>query len=603
MSEFECRPPSPVEITRRDDGVVLMRSLASMPHVRQSLPHLFDEIATTFPDRVFIRQRPSSGSRWRELRYGEARRAVYGLAQWLIDQGFGEGDALAILSPASIEHAIVSLAAQAAGMAAAPISPAYSLLSRDHLKLRTCLRNAGARLVYVDDTGPYAAALGAVAQDKLPIIAARFDTGFAGLDFARLTETTPRGDVTMRMARIGHDTIARIMHTSGSTGAPKATPQTQANMVVTIAQSEAVGILEFGGEEVQHLEAMPFHHIMAGNFNFNNVLRVGGAITIDEGKPTPDLFVHTIANLRDVSPHFFITVPLGYAMLCGAMEADPTLRAAFFRNMRYLGFGGASLPSSLQDRLDALSRQETGRALPIFSFYGATEYLFGALRHWPSVRPDIIGLPLPAVELKLSPHLDAYALSLKTPTMMPRSGYLGATDASDALFDAENYFQTGDLVRFADDARPEDGIVFGGRLADDFKLSSGTFVLVNALRGDLLADLAPGVREIVICGSDQTCIGALVWPTPDAAKDPEGLRHELAKRLAAFNERQSGSSRRIARALVMLEPLSIDDHELTDKGTASPRAVTRRRAADVERLFALHPDGEVIDLAHLRTPA
>jgi feruloyl-CoA synthase len=593
---FPFREPSAVAIEGFPGGVKTMRSLLPLPTPRRSLPHLFDEISTAFPDRIFIRQRPASGRPWRDLSYADARRAVYGVAQWLIDRGYGEGDSVGILSPASIEHAIVALGAQCAGMAAAPLSPAYALLSRDHVKLRTCLRNAGARIVFVDDPTTYQAALASLAADRMPVMAARPPRDGRILDFHAIADTAPRGDVTARMAALHHGSIARIMHTSGSTGAPKATPQTQANMVVTVAQSEAVGILDFGGAVVQHLEAMPFHHIMAGNFNFNNVLRVAGAISIDEGKPTPELFAHTIANLREVSPHFFITVPLGYAMLCDAMERDQSLRQSFFRNMQYLGFGGAALPAALQDRLNALARAETGAALPIFSFYGATEYLFGALRHWPSPRADIIGLPLPAVELKMTPYLDAYELAVKTPTMMPRTGYLGAPGAADALFDADGWYRTGDLVRFADDSRPETGIVFSGRIADDFKLSSGTFVLANTLRADALAATAPLAREIVICGDNRAHVGALVWLTPDAARDSDQARQMLEDRLRAFNALQTGSSRTIARAIIMREPLSIDDHELTDKGTASARTVVRRRAADVERLFAVEPDGEVICL-------
>lgn len=579
-----CWHPSPgVQIEPRDDGSAILRSPLALPPARRSLPHLFDEAANTHPQRVFIRQRVSPGGAWREISYGEAQRASLGLAQWLIDQGLRAGDSLAVLSPASIAHAIIAVGAQRAGVAVAPISPAYSLLSNDHVKLRGCLASAGAHFAFADDPVRYAPALSAIGRDGVAPITPKGASGGI-LSLAEIVATAPGPQVAARMAEITSATIARIMHTAGSTGAPKATPQSQANLTVTVAQMAAVGLLDFGDEAIQHLEAMPFHHIMAGNFNFNNVIAVAGTISLDDGKPTPELFGQTLANLREVSPHFYITVPLGYAMLCDAMEADASLRAAFFRNLRYMGFGGASMPAALQARLEALGRRARGEPLPLFSFYGATEYLFGALRHWPAARADIIGLPLPGAELKLVPQQAKYELRISTPTLMPRSGYLGAPETSADLFDEDGYFRTGDLVEFANAADPAEGLLFAGRLADDFKLSSGTFVLVNALRLELLAACAPWLREAVICGVNEDAVGALLWADP-AAGDPASLRATAEAAIRAFNARQTGSARRIGAAMLMAEPLSFDAHELTDKGNASARIVRERRADDVGRLF------------------
>jgi feruloyl-CoA synthase len=585
------RPSPGVLIDRRDDGSAILRSPLELPPPRRSLPHLFDEAASAHPDRVFVRQRQQPGEPWREISYAAAQRASQALAQWLIDQGLGEGDSLAVLSPASIEHAIIALGALRAGVAVAPVSPAYSLLSSDHVKLRACLANARARFAFADDAARYGRALSAIGEDGVRVITPTGAPGRAA-SFEEIVATAPGPEVAARMAAIRPETIARIMHTAGSTGAPKATPQSQANLMVTVAQMEAVGLLDFGGEAIHHLEAMPFHHIMAGNFNFANVIAAAGTISLDEGKPTPELFHHTLANLREVSPHFYITVPLGYAMLCDAMEADAGLRAAFFRNLRYMGFGGASMPSALQARLEALTLRERGEPLPLFSFYGATEYLFGALRHWPAARADIIGLPLPGAQLKLVPQQGKYELRVSSPTMMPRSGYLGAPEAAAGLFDEEGFFRTGDLVEFADPDDPAEGLLFAGRLADDFKLSSGTFVLVNALRLDLLAACSPWLREVVICGADEDVVGVLLWADPAASHDLANLRRTAEAAIRAFNARQTGSARRIGAALLMAEPLSFDAHELTDKGNASPRVVRERRAADVARLFerAGHPD-------------
>ena len=345
---------------------------------------------------------------------------------------------------------------------------------------------------------------------------------------------------------------------------------------------EALGLLDFGDEAPQHLEAMPFSHIMAGNFNFNNIVRAAGTMHLDDGKPIPALFAQTIANLREVSPHFFITVPLGYAMLCDAMEADDALRDSFFKNLRYLGFGGAMLPESVQARLLALSRAARGFEMPVFAFYGATEYLFGTLKYWPGGRTDVIGLPPPGTTLKLRPVDTRYELLVSAPTLMPRTGYLEDPAASALAFDDEGFFRSGDAVTFANPARPELGLVFAGRIADDFKLSSGTFVGVNRLRADLIDACEPVLKEAVICGLNQDWVSALVWLD---ARQPDA-RERLRAKVSAFNQANANSSRRIGSLLVVDEPLSFDLGELTDKGNVSPNVVRARHAADIERLYA-----------------
>ncbi|MEO8296501.1 MAG: AMP-binding protein [Burkholderiales bacterium] len=607
----QVRTPAPsVEVTRRDDGSILLRSGIPLAPVRPSLPHLFDDAATAHPDRVFMRQRMAPGGAWREITYGQAARDSRAVAQWLLNQGAKPGDAVAVLSGNSLEHAVLSIGAQRVRVAVAPMSAGYSLMSTDHAKLKGCVARSGARFAFVDNVAPYAKALAALAPMGLRVIAVAGQAeGIETVPYAELVATEPTAAVEREMAAITHDTVARIMFTSGSTGTPKATPQTQANLTITVAQARSLGILDFGGEAPQHIEAMPFSHIMAGNFNLNNVIGAGGTIHLDDGKPIPALFAQTIANLREVSPHFYITVPLGYTMLCDAMEKDDALRDSFFKNLVYMGFGGAMLSDALVERLDALALKARGEKVPMYTFYGATEYLFGALRYWVTPRMDIIGLPLPDTDLKLVPDGAHYELRVKGRTLLPRSGYLGDAQASEALFDEEGFFRTGDAVRFADPANPIEGIVFSSRVAEDFKLTSGTYVAVNALRLDLMAAGDPLLREAVICGLNRDGVGALLWLndvgvravlgeavaalTNEQLASDERVVALLRDRIASFNAANPSGARAIRRAVLMAAPLTYDSGELTDKGTASQRVVRERRSADVEQLFA-QPAGPAV---------
>jgi len=590
--EFASPPPPNVTLDRRDDGSIILSSPLPLGPVPQSLAHVFDAQAERAPDAIFMRQR-SAGCGWRSIRYDDARRAADGLAQWLIDQGLGRGDVVSFLSEPSIEHGIAAIGVQRSGAAIAPVSVAYSLMSNDHAQLRQCVSVVGAKVVIVDDAVRYAAALRALAPHGVTIVAVSGKVdGLAIIPWAEVIATVPRHEVTERMQAIRPDHIARIIYTSGSTGSPKATPQPHANLSITIAQNRALGLLDFGDDPPQILEAMPFSHIMAGNFNFNNTIAAGGTVWIDDGKPTPELFAKTIANLRDVAPSYFITVPLGYTMLCQALEADPGLSRHFFSRLKFLGFGGAVLAEDIRDRLVALSVAARGKAVPIFSFYGATEYLFGTLKYWTEGGTDIIGLPLPATDLKLVPFDGRYEMRVKGPTLMPQTGYIGAPDASASLFDEEGYFHTGDAVRFADPDDPRAGLVFAGRLSEDFKLDSGTYVTVEPLRLALLAACGEHVSEAVICGLNRPYPSALLWlKCPGEAAD---ARPKIEAAIRELNRTQSGTARRVGAALIVHEPPSFEAGEVTVKGNVAQRVVRERRAGDVARLYSDAPDASVM---------
>lgn len=613
-------PLPSVRVERRADGSMIARSLLTLPPAAQSLPHLFEESALAHPQRVFMRQRTVPSGEWVAMKYGEALDRVRSIAQWFLDRGARKGEVLAILSGPSIQHSLMMLGAQMCGMAVAPLSAPYSLASRDHAKLRRCIAQCGASYVFADDGRAFGGAFSAMAGDnpQLCFIAnGETSVGFDVIPMQSLLQTVPTPAVATAMNELTHESVARLMFTSGSTGSPKAVPQRQACLVVTVAQCEALGLLDFDGVGPQHLEAMPFSHIMAGNFNFNNVVRAAGTIHIDDGKPTPQLFHHTLANLREVSPHFFITVPVGFAMLCDVMEADPELRDKFFENLRYLGFGGAVMSDHVHARLQALAQRARGEFVPIYSFYGATEYLFGSMQYWGSERTDVIGLPVPGTQLKLTPLDGKFELCVRGPTLMSKSGYVGASTPADQLFDEEGFFRTGDAVKWFDAQRPEMGLVFDGRIAEDFKLSSGTWVSVAALRTDIVSACDPLVREAVICGLNREWLSLLLWLNETAVRKYLGaegdtlsgtqlaahprVRRALKEAIEKHNTANPGSARRIKRALIITEPLSYDAGEVTDKGNANQHVVRTRRAVEVTRLcepFAVPP----LDLLDMESP-
>jgi len=339
----------------------------------------------------------------------------------------------------------------------------------------------------------------------------------------------------------------------------------------------------------QSLEWMPWSHISAGNIGFNGVLWAGGTVHIDEGKPIPGLFETTIKNLYEVSPIVFGSAPVAFGMLVEAMERDEALRASFFKNLRIMGYGGATLSNDVYTRMQALAVAETGHRIPLTTMYGATETQGITVVHWPTERVGLIGLPLPGITLKLVPNGSKLEVRVKGPTVT--RGYHNDPGKTAAAFDEEGFYKLGDAARFIDPEDPTQGLVFDGRVTEDFKLDSGTWVSVGTLRPDLVAACSPYVFDAVIAGQDKPFAGALIWPSPAAlaglGADPLGkLAAILAERLRTFNATAGGSSRRIGRFTIMTEPPSIDAGEITDKGYVNQRATLERRHALVDALYA-----------------
>lgn len=589
------KPPK-ITVKRTDDGTFYISSDYSLPEMKRSVPHILEERAALHPDRNFIAERDAAGE-WRYITYGEANAKADAVASALLARGLGQSAPLMILSGNSIAHAVMALGAMKAGVPVAPVSVPYSLMSSDFSKLRHVVALTKPKMIFADHGDLYAKALAAVGEGAEIVTQTGSIPGATPYDELLKTNASP--DVRASMEKIGHDTVAKYLFTSGSTGMPKGVIQTHRMMMAQIAAAEALRSEEPDPNEIpQSLEWMPWNHISAGNIGFNGNMNAGGTVYLDAGKPVPGMFEQTIRNLREVSPRVFGSAPVAFAMLADAMERDTELRASFFRNLEYMGYGGATLSSDIYDRMQALAVAETGYRLPLTTMYGATETQGITVVHWVTERVGLVGLPVPGITLKLVPNGAKLEVRVKGPTVTP--GYLNDPKKTADAFDDEGFYSLGDAAKFLDETKPELGLVFDGRVTEDFKLSSGTWVSTGTLRADVVAACTPLVQDAVVCGLDKPYIALLAWPNiaaarklaglPDDAAPQDAISHpkvaeHLRTALQKHNKSGGGSSTRIARIHLMLEPPSIDGHEITDKGYVNQAATAARRAHLVERLY------------------
>ena len=595
-----------VTVDRRADGSILVRSNHAPGEGPRSIAHLLHDKAKAHPDRPWMKQREPGHGPWRQVTYGEALRAAEGIAQSLLDRGLTGADSVMVLSSNSIEHALVMLGCYTAGVPVAPISPAYSLISSDHAKLRHCAAVVRPKVVFAQSGAMFERAFQTLREVDPGLVFVTADgEGEGAVPLSDLLATEPTAAVEAAREALGHATVAKYLFTSGSTGMPKGVPQTFGMMSATIAGGEGLRAEEADPDVIpQSLEWMPWSHISAGNIGFNGVLWAGGTVHLDEGKPIPGMFETTIKNLYEVSPMVFGSAPIAFGMLAEAMERDPVLRASFFKNLRYMGYGGATLSNDVNERLQALAIAETGQRIPLTTMYGATETQGVTVTHWATEQVGLVGLPVPGVTIKLVPNGTKYEVRVKGPTVT--TGYHNDPDKTAAAFDEEGFYKLGDAARFLDDNDPAQGMVFDGRVTEDFKLDSGTWVSVGTLRPDLVAACSPWVMDAVICGQDKPFIGALFWPSmagmqtlaADAGPGTpmEKLTALLSEKLAAFNATAGGSSRRIGRFVIMTEPPSIDAGEITDKGYVNQRATLERRDGLVQNIYANPPGAGVVTI-------
>ena len=558
--------------------------------------------ARVAPDRTWMADRRGRDA-WRMVSYAEALDRVRRIGQFLLDRGLSVERPLLILSENSIEHALMALGAQHVGIASAAITPAYASAA-DLAKLTDICKQITPGLVFADDAAPFRRALDQVFDNGVPFVGlsnlpeGRPET----ISFDDVLGTEPTEAVDRAFAAVGPDTVAKFLFTSGTTGSPKAVIQTQ-RMLCSNQEMVADCYAFFRDEPPVVVDWAPWNHTASGNKVFNLVIYNGGTYYIDRGKPTPALIGQTLDNLRDVSPTWYFNVPAGFEMLVQAMREDQALRKSFFRDLKVLMYAGAGMAQHTWDSLVELSEATLGHQVPLGTGLGSTETApFSIYCTDRQSRPGNIGVPAQGVTIKLVPFADKYELRLKGPNVTP--GYWRNAQLTAEAFDAEGFYRIGDTVRFATPGDPRGGFYFDGRMAENFKLQTGTWVAVGPLREQFVNQFGGLIRDAVITGEDRTELGALLAPFMPALReivadtqgmtDADVIRHPavrtaIAAKLAEHQRKASGSATRISCVLIMSEPLRFENGEVTDKGSINQRAVLRHRKDLVEALYADAP--------------
>jgi len=510
-----------ITMEKRDNGEIILSSADVLEDYAEHVGVWLHQWAKVTPEYTFLAERDGAGE-WRRLSYADAKTGADAIAQALLDRGLGPDRPVMILSGNSINHGLLTLGALCAGVPVVPVSPAYSLMSQDRSKVRHVSDLCKPGMVYAENGEMFAGALAMVAGDDVEaVVGAAAPAGMAATDFADLLNTKPGPAVEKAFASLGPDTVAKILFTSGSTGMPKGVINTQ-RMLCSSQQSlvQCWPFLEEGPPIL--VDWLPWNHTFGGNNNFNMVLRSGGAIYIDGGKPAPGLIEQSVANLRDVSPSIYYNVPAGFGMILPYLEADEALRDKFFENLQLIMYAGAALPPDLWHRLEDLSVKSRGERVVLSAAWGSTETApMATMAHYLLESAGNIGVPVPGVSIKMVPSGDKMELRVKGPNITP--GYLHRDDLTKAAFDAEGYYCIGDAGRMADPDDPNQGITFDGRVAEDFKLLSGTWVAVGSLRVAILAATSPLLQDAVVTGHDRDEIGLLAWPNLPACRDLAGL--------------------------------------------------------------------------------
>ena len=599
-----------VEIERRADGTILARSPEKLPPYPDRFTERLVHFAQTAPERTFVAKRVNGGD-WRHVTYAQSLDAARRIGQALIDRKLSPERPLVVLSGNDLEHAMLALGALHVGVPYAPVSPAYSLVSTDYDKLKHIIRLLTPGLVYVSSGKAFAKALAAALPADVEIVVGSDPIeGRACTLYADLVATEPTAAVDAAHLAVGPDTIAKFLFTSGSTGKlPKGVINTHrlwaSNMAVqghvfTFLQNEPPVLVDW----------LPWNHTFGGNGNFGMALYFGGTLYIDEGKPVPHGMDETIRNLREIAPTIYLNVPKGFEVLVQHMRAEPDLCKTFFSRLKSTFFAGAGLAQHVWDELDALAVETVGERIIMMSGLGATETGPSALFCHPALtRSGAVGLPVPQCTLKLVPNAGKLELRVKGPSIT--TGYWREPELTKNAFDDQGFYCMGDALKFVDPEEPSKGFAFDGRVSEDFKLATGTWVSVGPLRAKLVAAMAPLVRDAVVAGYERDDLGIILIPDLEACQaflghtgkpdwekivSDERLLEVIAARLRDYDRTTTGSSTRVMSAVFLDTPPSLDAGEITDKGSINQRAVLAARGALVESLYASTPPKGVISV-------
>ena len=596
-----------VSIDRRADGTIYLRPKTALGDYPVRITDRLHHWARVEPKRIFMAERAAAGG-WRQITYAQLLTATRRIASSLLARGLSAEKPVMILSGNSIDHALIAFGALYAGVPFCPVSPAYSLVSKDYGKLGFLMKLLTPGLVFAEDAGKFGDAIRANIPGHIEVVVSRGDV--PGRDVTMLSNLLASPEhpgLDAAHDAIGPDTIAKFLLTSGSTGNPKAVINTQrmicANQVML---RETMTFLK--DEPPVIVDWLPWNHTFGGNHNLGLVLFNGGSIYLDAGKPMPDSIEETVRNLKEISPTVYFNVPKGFESLLPYLRDDTQLRQMFFQKLQAMFFSGAAMSPFVWKSLDELSARETGFRVPMLTGLGATESAPLSLSTTPRTsRSGHIGLPVLGNEIKLTPRNGKLELRVRGPNVTP--GYWREGELTEAAFDEEGFYKFGDAAKPAVSGDFSDGLDFDGRIAEDFKLASGTWVSVGPLRARFIAACAPLVRDVVIAGINRDEVTALVvldldgcrlinpaLPVNDIAAcvGDAQVRDAFQQCLAAFQATATGSSSRVVRALLIDAPLSIDRGEVTDKGSINQRAVLEHREALVEALYSLDAGADVI---------
>ena len=596
--------PHDVSSEQRSDGTLLLRSNAEMGDVVDTSADWLHRWSEEAPERIFLAER--SGAGWREETYQSTLQKVRAIAASLLARGMGPDTPILIMSGNGVDHGLLTLAAHYVGVPTAPIAEQYALIPAARERLEHAISLVNPRMAYVVDADKFAHAITIDALAGVEIVASDVgsQSGVTAMD--TLLQGDSGVDIDVARGQVTPDSVVKILMTSGSTSAPKGVMTTQRMMCVN--QTQIADSLPFLTERPPSVvDWLPWNHVFGGSHNFNMMLANGGSFYIDDGKPLKGLFDRTVENLKMVTGSLVFNVPVGFGMLLQALRSDQDLRQRFFQDLDMIFYAGASLPQDIWQGLEQMALDVKGEVPLMTSSWGLTETAPATMiQQEPTDRSGVIGVPMSGVTLKLVPEEDGrYEVRAKGPNIMP--GYYNDPEKTAEAFDDEGYFVTGDAMVFVDPDNMNAGMRFDGRISEDFKLLTGTWVRATALRMSLLGHFAPLAADLVITGQDKSDIGVLIFPNKEAIEtaghaldDVDGmlsdpsLLNALRDRLAVWNAENASSSTRIARAAFFAEPASLVDAEITAKGNLNFRKVLQRRSAILDHLYIGSHDAVIV---------